>query len=148
MDKKTLVQIVLVILALVAALFFVVGDDTDSSALVDENLQASNSEESREVHDAIAAGEKTREIAHAHVEPGVYSEIYYTVSNLTPGTTFTATLYEVTGDDEDLVNDREQEVYVDELGVARFVWRITQFGDYAVSDEIAGAGSVLMYTVE
>lgn len=83
------------------------------------------------------------ELAFAHVKPGQYSEVYASVTRLTPGTEVTAFL---TGGGQ---NQVRQIVEADQNGVAYFTWRIYQYGDYDVKVVIEGqADSDVKITVK
>lgn len=146
MDQKTILKIltVIIVLGVLFALFAKKGHEV--SPTVDENLQGNTTDETRKVNDEIS-DEKPRSIAFEHTNPGVSSEVYYTVGNLEPGTTFRATLYRDIGglDITDGIG-MDKEVTVDEFGVARFVWEINQFGRYGTTDQEWGY-DVLQSTV-
>ena len=139
MDQKRMLKILAVIIVLGVLFTLFANRGTEQSPTVDENLEGNMTDEKRQVNDEIA-DEKPRSIAFEHTNPGVSSEIYYTVGNLEPGSTFRASLFKRLASDFDYVDsaDRTMEVTVDEFGVARFVWEINEFGDYGVSDQVWG----------
>jgi len=71
--------------------------------------------------------EVTAEMTYNHTKPGVYSEVYLTVTT-TPGATIDVTLK---GPGVDGEPDQSQTADAD--GVAKFTWRIAQFGTYSVN---------------
>ncbi len=145
MDKKTVLKI-LAVMIVIGILFALFADRTsESSPTVDENLEGNMTDETRQFNNEIADDEKPRSIAFDHTNPGVSSEIYYTVGNLEPGTTFRASLYKRYDSMADYADSRDdtKTVTVDEFGVARFVWEITSFGDYGVSDQEWGYDMIM-----
>lgn len=72
------------------------------------------------------------ELAFSHVKPGEYSEVYASVTGVTPGSEVTAYL---TGGGQ---TDKRVIVSADANGVAYFTWRIYQYDDYYVSVQVDG----------
>jgi hypothetical protein len=67
------------------------------------------------------------EVTFAHVQPGVYSEIYSVITGLTPGEEVEVWLF---GDTPD---GRKKTGIADENGTVHHTWRITSYGSYKVS---------------
>ena len=144
MDQKTILKL-LAAMIVIGVLFALFADRApESSPTVDENLEGNMTDETRQFNDELDV-EKPRSIAFDHTNPGVSSEIYYTVGNLEPGTTFRASLFKRAASDFDYADsaDRTIEVTVDGFGVARFVWEINEFGDYGVSDQEWGYDMIM-----
>ena len=136
MDQKTILKIIGVIVVIAALFLLITKGGTEKSVTVDENLEGNLTEETQKVNNEISDYDTPREMSFEHTNPGVSSEVYYTVGNLEPNTTYTAKMGSL--ESGELWNIKEQTVTVDEFGVARFVWEINQFGDYGVTDEESG----------
>ena len=77
-----------------------------------------------------------------HVKPGEYSEIYGSIF-VNPGQEITA---ELKGGG--VIGSRIQTVVADDNGQARFVWKINQFGGYAINADIEATLYISSITVK
>lgn len=102
------------------------GDPVDEPETVDEEPSESESEEVTEVSVGT-------EMTYSHVKPGVYSEVYLTVTAV-PGATVDVTLKGPGVDREP-----NQSQVADGDGVAAFTWKIVLFGTYTADGTAAGA---------
>ena len=135
MDWKKIIKFLLVIV-IISVVFFLVSSSADKTAEAPASLEAEVTDESRETNYEITGDLTTTDIGFEHTQPGSQSEVIYTVGKLKPGTKLEAWL---SGTDEE-----ELEVTADEFGVARFVWKITEFGTYTAIDENGSSETVVV----
>lgn len=80
-----------------------------------------------EIKREIGITEKRIDMAFAHVQPGEYSEVYATVTGLTPGDQVSIRLNSGLVDAE---TSAPQVADADSNGIAHFTWRISSYGKY------------------